>query len=108
MDIQQKLKFSQQTNQISFIKDSGLFCGLYNQSAYIVTELLHYDLKLRAKAIKKMNHQVVISCGIPITSVTKRFPNAVETEWGFQILGEFDLSYYSQWRENIISKFILR
>jgi len=108
MDIQQKLKLSQQTNQISFIKDSGLFCGLYNQSAYIVTELLHYDLKLRAKAIKKMNHQVVISCGIPITSVTKRFPNAVETEWGFQLIGDFDLSCYLQWREKIISNFILK
>jgi len=108
MDIQQKLKFSQQTNQISFIKDSGLFCGLYNQSAYIVTELLHYDLKLRAKAIKKIYHQIVISCGIPITSVTKRFPNAIETEWGFQLIGDFDLSCYLQWREKIISNFILK
>ena len=108
MDIQQKLKLSQQTNQISFIKDSGLFCGLYNQSAYIVTELLHYDLKLRAKPIKKMNHQIVISCGIPITSVKKSFPNAVEIDWGFQILGEFDLSRYLQWRKKIISKFILK
>ena len=108
MGIQQKLKLSQQTNQISFIKDSGLFCGLYNQSAYIVTELLHYDLKLRAKTIKKINHQVVISCGIPITSVTKRFPNSVETEWGFQLIGDFDLSCYLQWREKIISNFILK
>ena len=87
MDIQQKLKLSQQTNQISFIKDIGLFCGLYNQSAYIVTELLDYHLKLRAKPKKKINNQIVISCGIPITSVTKRFPNKVKTEWGFQLIG---------------------
>lgn len=74
MNIEDKIKLTEQSLAIYFIKDSGIFCRMYNESAYIVTHLLKHKLKLQVKQIKKMNNQFIISCGLPIDSVLNRFP----------------------------------
>lgn len=98
MNIEDKIKLTEQSLAIYFIKDSGLFCRMYNQSAYIVTHLLKHKLKLQVKKIKKMNNQFIISCGLPIDSVLNRFPDVKKTDWGYILSKKFDMSCYQDWR----------
>lgn len=103
MDTYQKIQLTKNTSGICFIKDSGFFCRLYNQSAYIVTKLFNHPLKLHVKTIKKLNNEIIINCGLPVKNVLTYFPNALETEWGFVLNGKFDLTDYLIWRTHIIN-----
>lgn len=98
MNTQEKINLTENCSAVCFIKDSGLFCRLYNQSAYIVTQLLKRSLKLQVKQIKKLDNQYVISCGLPIKSVLTYFPHVNKTDWGYQLNGEFDTQAYPKWR----------
>lgn len=102
MNIQEKLTLTKCSTGLCIIKDNGLFCSLYNQSAYIITQLLHYPLKLHIKTIKKLNNEVIISCGLPVKSVLTYFPKAHQTNWGYELEGDYDLSDYWIWRTDIM------
>lgn len=75
----------------------GLFLRTYNESTYILTQLLHEDLKVNCYKVKYLNNRVVIESAFPYSSLNKRLPIAVETTFGAMVLGDYDLSGYKLW-----------
>ncbi|MCX8675322.1 hypothetical protein J3U16_08455, partial [Gilliamella sp. B3023] len=74
----------------------GNFLKLYNQSLYVVEQLLGFNLKATAKYIKKID-EIIICGGFPTRSITKRYPNASPNLTGYELLGDYDLSGYDLW-----------
>ncbi|SCC06474.1 hypothetical protein GA0061081_104169, partial [Gilliamella bombicola] len=80
---------------IHFLKE-GLFLKAYNQSFYVMSQLLGFNLKPIIKHIKKLD-QIVVCGGFPANVINKRFPNAVPTIHGYELLDDYDLSGYQAW-----------
>lgn len=40
---------------------------------------------------------MIVMTGFPKQSMYKYFPDAVTTEWGFELCGNWDISGYSAW-----------
>ncbi|OTQ37037.1 hypothetical protein [Gilliamella apis] len=100
MLIEKKLLLTRQPNRACFI-GNGLFCNLYEQSAYIVCELLGVDLKLRVETIKKLNNEKLIVTGFPNAKVLGKFPEAIKTQWGYVLQDKFDLQGFSAWKSEL-------
>lgn len=93
MNIEEKIALSK--NPVQFIAE-GNFLKLYNQSLYVVEQLLGFNLKVTAKYIKKID-EIIICGGFPTRSITKRYPNASPNLTGYELLGDYDLSGYELW-----------
>ncbi|MWN06820.1 hypothetical protein GQ598_10860 [Gilliamella sp. Pas-s95] len=77
MEIEQKLTLSE--NPIHFLKE-GLFLKAYNQSFYVMSQLLGFNLKPIIKHIKKLD-QIVVCGGFPANVINKRYPNVFLGWW---------------------------
>ena len=93
MNIEDKIALSKRP--VQFIAE-GNFLKLYNQSLYVVEQLLGFNLKATAKYIKKID-QIIVCGGFPTRSITKRYPNASPNLTGYELLGDYDLSGYELW-----------
>ena len=93
MNIEDKIALSK--SPVQFIAE-GNFLKLYNQSLYVVEQLLGFNLKVTAKYIKKID-EIIICGGFPTRSITKRYPNASPNLTGYELLGDYDLSGYELW-----------
>ena len=93
MNIEEKIALSK--SPVQFIAE-GNFLKLYNQSLYVVEQLLGFNLKVTAKYIKKID-EIIICGGFPTRSITKRYPNASPNLTGYELLGDYDLSGYELW-----------
>ena len=93
MNIEDKIALSKRP--VQFIAE-GNFLKLYNQSLYVVEQLLGFNLKVTAKFIKKID-QIIVCGGFPTRSITKRYPNASPNLTGYELLGDYDLSGYELW-----------
>ncbi|MCX8585625.1 MULTISPECIES: hypothetical protein [unclassified Gilliamella] len=93
MNIEEKIALSKRP--VQFIAE-GNFLKLYNQSLYVVEQLLGFNLKVTAKYIKKID-QIIVCGGFPTRSITKRYPNANPNLTGYELLGDYDLSGYELW-----------
>ncbi|MCX8594789.1 hypothetical protein [Gilliamella sp. B3367] len=93
MNIEDKIALSK--SPVQFIAE-GNFLKLYNQSLYVVEQLLGFSLKVTAKYIKKID-QIIVCGGFPTRSITKRYPNASPNLTGYELLGDYDLSGYDLW-----------
>ena len=93
MNIEEKIALSKRP--VQFIAE-GNFLKLYNQSLYVVEQLLGFSLKVTAKYIKKID-EIIICGGFPTRSITKRYPNASPNLTGYELLGDYDLSGYELW-----------
>ena len=93
MNIEDKIALSKRP--VQFIAE-GNFLKLYNQSLYVVQQLLGFNLKVTAKYIKKID-QIIVCGGFPTRSITKRYPNANPNLTGYELLGDYDLSGYELW-----------
>ena len=93
MNIEDKIALSKRP--VQFIAE-GNFLKLYNQSLYVVEQLLGFNLKATAKYIKKID-EIIICGGFPTRSITKRYPNASPNLTGYELLGDYDLSGYNLW-----------
>ena len=93
MNIEEKITLSKRP--VQFIAE-GNFLKLYNQSLYVVEQLLGFNLKVTAKYIKKID-EIIICGGFPTRSITKRYPNASPNLTGYELLGDYDLSGYELW-----------
>ncbi|MCX8598408.1 MULTISPECIES: hypothetical protein [unclassified Gilliamella] len=93
MNIEDKIALSKRP--VQFIAE-GNFLKLYNQSLYVVQQLLGFNLKATAKYIKKID-EIIICGGFPTRSITKRYPNASPNLTGYELLGNYDLSGYELW-----------
>ena len=93
MNIEDKIALSKRP--VQFIAE-GNFLKLYNQSLYVVEQLLGFSLKVTAKYIKKID-EIIICGGFPTSSITKRYPNASPNLTGYELLGDYDLSGYDLW-----------
>ncbi|MCX8585973.1 MULTISPECIES: hypothetical protein [unclassified Gilliamella] len=93
MNIEDKIALSK--SPVQFIAE-GNFLKLYNQSLYVVQQLLGFNLKATAKYIKKID-EIIICGGFPTRSITKRYPNASPNLTGYELLGDYDLSGYELW-----------
>ena len=93
MNIEEKIALSKRP--VQFIAE-GNFLKLYNQSLYVVQQLLGFNLKATAKYIKKID-EIIICGGFPTRSITKRYPNASPNLTGYELLGDYDLSGYELW-----------
>lgn len=96
MNIEDKIALSKRP--VQFIAE-GNFLKLYNQSLYVVQQLLGFNLKATAKYIKKID-EIIICGGFPTRSITKRYPNASPNLTGYELLGDYDLSGYELWYQN--------
>ncbi|OCG03802.1 hypothetical protein [Gilliamella apis] len=102
MFIEEKLSISQRHNYLSLIEE-GIFFRAYNQSAYILNQYYHQDLKVISNVVKKLNNQQIVFCAFPKTQIKQRLPHSVKTEWGYELKGNFELSNFQDWFENILS-----
>ena len=102
MFIEEKLIISQRHNYLSLIEE-GIFFRAYNQSAYILNQYYHQDLKVISNVVKKLNNQQIVFCAFPKTQIKQRLPHSVKTEWGYELKGNFELSNYQDWFEHILS-----
>ncbi|MBI0061695.1 hypothetical protein H3T83_10870 [Gilliamella sp. M0320] len=102
MFIEEKLSISQRHNYLSLIEE-GIFFRAYNQSAYILNQYYHQDLKVISNVVKKLNNQQIVFCAFPKTQIKQRLPHSVKTEWGYELKGNFELSNYQDWFEHILS-----
>ena len=102
MFIEEKLIISQRHNYLSLIEE-GIFFRAYNQSAYILNQYYHQDLKVISNVVKKLNNQQIVFCAFPKTQIKQRLPHSVKTEWGYELKGNFELSNFQDWFENILS-----
>ncbi|OTQ68915.1 hypothetical protein B6D17_10920 [Gilliamella apis] len=102
MFIEEKLSISQRHNYLSLIEE-GIFFRAYNQSAYILNQYYHQDLKVISNVVKKLNNQQIVFCAFPKTQIKQRLPHSVKTEWGCELKGNFELSNYQDWFEHILS-----
>ncbi|MWN31494.1 hypothetical protein GQ596_03410 [Gilliamella sp. Pra-s60] len=93
MKIEEKLALSE--TPISLLKE-GLFLKAYNQSFYVLNQLLGFNLKPLIDHVKKLD-RVIIHGGFPVSVINKRVPNAVLTVYGYKLLGDYDLSGYQAW-----------
>ena len=93
MNIEEKIALSK--SPVQFIAE-GNFLKLYNQSLYVVEQLLGFNLKATAKYTKKID-EIIICGGFPTRSITKRYPNASPNLTGYELLGNYDLSGYELW-----------
>ncbi|MCX8593842.1 hypothetical protein [Gilliamella sp. B3367] len=96
MNIEEKIALSK--SPVQFIAE-GNFLKLYNQSLYVVQQLLGFNLKATAKFIKKID-QIIVCGGFPTRSITKRYPNASPNLTGYELIGDYDLSGYELWYQN--------
>ncbi|MWN32970.1 hypothetical protein GQ596_11020, partial [Gilliamella sp. Pra-s60] len=88
MEIEQRLALSE--NPINFLRE-GLFLKTYNQSFYVMTQLLGFNIKPIIKHIKKLD-QIIVCGGFPANIINKRCPKAVSTVYGYELLDDYDLS----------------
>lgn len=102
MFIEEKLSISQRHNYLSLIEE-GIFFRAYNQSAYILSQYYHQELKVISNMVKKLNNQQIVFCAFPKMQIKQRLPRAVKTEWGYELKGNFELSNYKDWFEHILS-----
>ena len=102
MFIEEKLSISQRHNYLSLIEE-GIFFRAYNQSAYILSQYYHQELKVMSNMVKKLNNQQIVFCAFPKMQIKQRLPHAVKTEWGYELKGNFELSNYQDWFEHILS-----
>ena len=102
MFIEEKLSISQRHNYLSLIEE-GIFFRAYNQSAYILSQYYHQELKIISNMVKKLNNQQIVFCAFPKTQIKQRLPHSVKTEWGYELKGDFELSNYQDWFEHILS-----
>lgn len=102
MFIEEKLSISQRHNYLSLIEE-GIFFRAYNQSAYILSQYYHQELKVISNMVKKLNNQQIVFCAFPKMQIKQRLPRAVKTEWGYELKGNFELSNYQDWFEHILS-----
>ena len=93
MEIEQRLALSE--NPIHFLRE-GLFLKTYNQSFYVMTQLLGFNIKPIIKHIKKLD-QIIVCGGFPANIINKRCPKAVPTVYGYELLDDYDLSGYQAW-----------
>lgn len=107
MLIKKKLAISNRSNYLSLI-DEGFFLKAYNQSAYIINQVLKQDLKLCCNIIKKLNNQPIVYCAFPKNQITNRFHSANKTTWGFEVQGEFDLTSYQDWFDIMVQCYAVR
>lgn len=96
MHITEKLEISRRLGYLSLI-DEGSFLRIYNQSAYIISELYQQKLKIMHNILGKLNNYPIVYCGFPKRNLSFHFNNAQKMEWGYQIAGDFDLSGYQMW-----------
>jgi hypothetical protein len=96
MNIEEKLQLSQKP--VNFIVE-GSFLKVYNQSFYVVQQLLGFKLKAAIKYIKKID-QIIVCGGFPAAAITKRYPNATPTLTGYELISHYDLSGYDKWYES--------
>lgn len=95
MKIEEKLALSEKP--VVFLTE-GTFLKVYNQSFYVVNQLLGFKLKPTIKYIKKID-QIIIHGGFPAFVINKRCPNAAPTIYGYELIKDYDLSGYANWHQ---------
>ncbi|OCG15585.1 hypothetical protein A9G09_04345 [Gilliamella sp. wkB292] len=96
MKIDEKLDLLNQYQGILLFRE-GLFLRAYNQSAYILNEILGQQLKLKFYQAAGARNQWIVKCGFPANKINERLPGAALTSFGYRIAGDFDLTDYGQW-----------
>lgn len=96
MKIDKKLDLLSQYQGILLFRE-GLFLRAYNQSAYILNEILGLQLKLKFYQATGARNQWIVKCAFPANKINERLPGATLTSFGYLIAGDFDLTNYGQW-----------
>ncbi|TSJ92014.1 hypothetical protein FPQ14_01790 [Gilliamella apicola] len=96
INIKEKLKVSQRQGFLSLI-DEGSFLRIYNQSAFIVTQILQRHFKISAHTIGKFQQYQFVYCAFPKRNLHFHFENIRKTAWGYELAGEYDLADYDNW-----------
>ena len=94
--INDKLEISQRQGFLSLI-DEGSFLRIYNQSAFIVTQILQRHFKISAHTIGKFQQYHFVYCAFPKRNLHFHFENIRKTAWGYELAGEYDLADYDNW-----------
>lgn len=96
MNIYEKLNLQQQYHGVLLFRE-GLFLRAYNESAFILTQILKHNLKLKFYKAKKANNKWIVMCAFPCNKLNARVPNSVKTDFGYHLAGNFNLTDYSSW-----------
>ncbi|PXY91875.1 hypothetical protein [Gilliamella apis] len=94
--INDKLEISQRQGFLSLI-DEGSFLRIYNQSAFIITQILQHNFKISAHTIGKFQQYHFVYCAFPKRNLHFHFENIRKTAWGYELTGEYDLVDYDNW-----------
>ena len=76
MNIEQKLKLSQQTDYIYFFRE-GIFAQLYGVSLYLAVTRLNLDLNLCLYKYKSLSNQKILRAGLPTKKLESLLPNGL-------------------------------
>lgn len=103
MNVEEKLIISNAVGRIALIRE-GIFVRCYQRSLFAFLPYFP-TLKILKRKVKKLDGQVIVYGGIPEAVVAKIFPEAVATEWGYEVLcAEVDEEEYLKWLDAVITK----
>lgn len=79
-----------------------MFVRCYQQSLFAF--LAYFPkLKILTRKIKKLDGLVIAYGGVPESVVTKKFPEAITTEWGYEVsCTEVDEGEFLNWLDYVI------
>lgn len=96
MNIEDKLQLQVELGGVLLFRE-GLFLKAYNESCFILNELLNQNLKVKSYRLKCLKGRAIVECAFQHAKLAKRLPKAVETDFGARLCGEFDLQQYQTW-----------
>ena len=101
MNIEEKLKLSQQSDCIYFFRER-MFAQVYGVSLYLATTKLNLNLKVYCQQYKKLNNKKVLKAGISIPKLIGLFSDQlIPQSYGYQLRWnlQVDLTKFIKWQK---------
>ncbi|MBI0037932.1 MULTISPECIES: hypothetical protein [Gilliamella] len=101
MNIEEKLKLSQQSDCIYFFRER-MFAQVYGVSLYLAATKLNLDLKVYCQQYKKLNNKKVLKAGISIPKLIGLFSDQLIVQsYGYQLRGnwQINLTQVIEWQK---------
>ncbi|MBI0154612.1 MULTISPECIES: hypothetical protein [unclassified Gilliamella] len=108
MNIEQKLKLSQQTDYIYFFRE-GIFAQLYGVSLYLAVTRLNLDLNLCLYKYKSLSNQKILRAGLPTKKLESLLPNGLancQFGYSYKNLWHVDRNSYNRWYKKNTSELL--
>ena len=108
MNIEQKLKLSQQTDYIYFFRE-GIFAQLYGVSLYLAVTRLNLDLNLCLYKYKILSNQKILRAGLPTKKLESLLPNGLancQFGYSYKNLWHVDKNSYNRWYKKNTSELL--